>query len=105
MAQRTGKPAMSEGTLVHGGRGTGAFLSTFLRSACCNTPIFQVRVEEMCVQLNSCCGCKAILASPEDWDMELISGDAFPIPNEILENLTFVDLETGPQAFRTITVY
>lgn len=94
---------MSEGTLV-GGRVTLVF-SVFLKSACCNAPLYQWHWFEADAYMNACCECKAILGAPEGWDMELIKGGLLPQRNEILENLTFVDLETGPQSFRTITVY
>lgn len=79
-------------------------VASFLRSACCNAPLYQWHWFEADVYMNACCACKAVLGAPEGWDMELISGGQFPMLNEILENLTFVDLETGPQSFRTITI-
>lgn len=94
-----------EGVLVGDRRMRDITFSAYLRSACCNVPMYSFRVEEMCVRMNSCAGCDAILGTPEDWDMALIGGDMLPRVNEMLENLTFVDLETGPQTFRTITVY
>lgn len=89
-------------TLLRGARGT---VSTFLKSACCNAPLFQWHWFEADTYLISCCACRAVLGSPEAWDMELIAGGVLPQLNEILESLTYVDLETGPQSFRTITVY
>jgi len=76
----------------------------FMLSACCNKPLLQWRWEAADMYMIHCTGCREPLAAPTGEDMERLERDKSPRLNDVLESLTFVDLEKGPQAFRTITI-
>ncbi len=87
----------------HAGFGERA-LSVFIRSACHDAPVLQWRWEAADMYLLHCAECREPLAAPTGEDMERLERDKSPRLNDVLESLTFVDLEKGPQAFRTITI-
>ncbi len=87
----------------HPGFGERA-LSAHLRTACCNAPVLQWRWEAADMYMLHCAECREPIAAPTGEDMERLERDKAPRLNDVLENLTVVDLEKGSQVFRTITI-
>lgn len=87
----------------HPGMGEISF-THFLRSACCNVPLMLWRWEAADMYMIHCVQCREPHAAPTGEDMDRIKRDKLPRFDDTLEHLTFVDLEKGPQAFRTITI-